>query len=170
MAGNMYLSSKPSSNLVVTPTHCIKQYIQPWPSRNEPCMACFQCGPVLSVVFTWTHLHCWISTACPNAVTVGRVNGAAGHSLGGALATLAAFDLVRSCKSLNSSQGPATDPICYTFGAPRLGNHAFAHLFNTTVPNTWHVINDQVSCWSSIGPTLLRNAMVIPAYTGKTQQ
>ena len=64
------------------------------------------------------------------------------------MATLAAFDLVRSCKSLRPDDGPATDPICYTFGAPRLGNHAFARLYNTTVPNTWHVINDQVSSWS----------------------
>ncbi|KAK9865737.1 hypothetical protein WJX84_003638 [Apatococcus fuscideae] len=74
---------------------------------------------------------------CPGGVKIYIT----GHSLGGALATLAAFDLVRGCKS--SDHGPATDPICYTFGAPRLGNHAFANLYNTTVPNTWHVINDQ---------------------------
>ncbi|KAK9866093.1 hypothetical protein WJX84_001319 [Apatococcus fuscideae] len=76
---------------------------------------------------------------CPSGVKVYIT----GHSLGGALATLAAFDLVRGCRALNSDAGPATEPICYTFGAPRLGNHAFAKMYNTTVPNTWHVINDQ---------------------------
>jgi hypothetical protein len=32
----------------------------------------------------------------------------------------------------------------YTFGAPRVGNHAFARLYERIVPDTWHVINDQV--------------------------
>ena len=31
---------------------------------------------------------------------------------------------------------------CYTFGAPRTGNHAFARLYNAAVPDTWHVINN----------------------------
>jgi hypothetical protein len=29
-------------------------------------------------------------------------------------------------------------------GAPRTGNHAFARDYNAMVPETWHVINDQV--------------------------
>lgn len=32
----------------------------------------------------------------------------------------------------------------YTFGSPRTGNHAFAKAYNTAVPETWHLINDQV--------------------------
>jgi hypothetical protein len=32
----------------------------------------------------------------------------------------------------------------YTFGAPRVGNHAFARIYERIVPDTWHVINDQV--------------------------
>jgi hypothetical protein len=32
----------------------------------------------------------------------------------------------------------------YTFGAPRVGNHAFARVYEKAVPDTWHVINDQV--------------------------
>ena len=42
----------------------------------------------------------------------------AGHSLGGALATLAAYDIVKGC--------PNVDVACYTYGAPRTGNRAFA--------------------------------------------
>jgi len=32
----------------------------------------------------------------------------------------------------------------YTYGAPRAGNHAFARVYERVVPDTWHVINDQV--------------------------
>ena len=63
-----------------------------------------------------------------------------GHSLGGALATLAAVDIrkaIPECAHLNIS--------CYTFGAPRTGNHAFAYDYNELVPDTWGIINDQAS-------------------------
>ena len=42
----------------------------------------------------------------------------AGHSLGGALATLAAYDITKGCQNV--------EVACYTYGAPRTGNHAFA--------------------------------------------
>ena len=64
----------------------------------------------------------------------------AGHSLGGALASLAAFDIQRHC--------PCLDPMdvsCYTFGAPRVGNHAFARQYDAVVPDTWNIINNQVT-------------------------
>ncbi len=67
---------------------------------------------------------------------------AAGHSLGGALATLAAFDIRRHL--LDNMQSNA-EVVCYTFAAPRTGNHAFAREYNAMVPDTWSVINDQVS-------------------------
>ena len=67
---------------------------------------------------------------------------AVGHSLGGALATLAAFDIRKQL--LESGQNEA-QVVCYTFAAPRTGNHAFAREFNAVVPDTWSVINDQVS-------------------------
>jgi len=67
---------------------------------------------------------------------------AAGHSLGGALATLAAFDIRRHLLETMQSNAQV---VCYTFAAPRTGNHAFAREYNTMVPDTWSVINDQVS-------------------------
>ena len=67
---------------------------------------------------------------------------AAGHSLGGALATLAAYDIR---KQLQNNQQSNTQVVCYTFAAPRTGNHAFAREYNAAVPDTWSVINDQVS-------------------------
>jgi predicted lipase len=55
----------------------------------------------------------------------------AGHSLGGALAILAAADLV------NLHAIDAT----YTFGQPRIGNDAFAAWYPTRVRNTFRVIH-----------------------------
>lgn len=59
-----------------------------------------------------------------------------GHSLGGAIAILAAHDIAKLC-CLSPHQ-----LSCYTFGCPRVGNSAFADEYNKIVPNTWHVIND----------------------------
>ncbi|KAK9802002.1 hypothetical protein WJX73_009255 [Symbiochloris irregularis] len=62
-----------------------------------------------------------------------------GHSLGGALAQLAAYDIAMITQDL-----PLKVHICcYTFGAPRVGNHAFADDFNAKVPDSWSIINDQ---------------------------
>ena len=53
----------------------------------------------------------------------------AGHSLGGALATLAAYDL--------ATELGLTHLQCITFGAPRVGNSVFVADFNRHVPDTW---------------------------------
>lgn len=45
-----------------------------------------------------------------------------GHSLGGALATLAAYDIVRGGKEISG---------CYTFGQPRVGNPEFASNYDS---------------------------------------
>ncbi|OQR86269.1 lipase class 3 [Achlya hypogyna] len=57
-----------------------------------------------------------------------------GHSLGGALGTIAAFDLMSSYA--------LADVTVYTYGSPRVGNHAFAHAYNQFVPKTFRVVND----------------------------
>ncbi|KAK9828849.1 hypothetical protein WJX72_002401 [[Myrmecia] bisecta] len=58
-----------------------------------------------------------------------------GHSLGGAMATLAAYDVQKEFGFARLA--------CYTVGAPRTGNHSFAREYNKVVPNTWQVTNDQ---------------------------
>ena len=65
----------------------------------------------------------------------------AGHSLGGAMANLAAYDIAKAVQVA----GLQAHLACYTFGAPRTGNHAFAWDYRKTVPDTWGLINDQVS-------------------------
>jgi triacylglycerol lipase len=60
-----------------------------------------------------------------------------GHSLGGALATLCALDM--------AVHSPFKHPIVCTYGAPRVGNPAFASAFNRTVANSRRIfIEDDV--------------------------
>ena len=60
----------------------------------------------------------------------------AGHSLGGAMATMAAIDIAKELRLTNIS--------VVTFGAPRTGNRAFAREYEQHVPDTWHIINAKV--------------------------
>lgn len=58
------------------------------------------------------------------------------------MATLAAYDI----RTILQAQAISNvEVICYTFAAPRTGNHAFARDYKAVVPDTWSVINDQVS-------------------------
>ena len=59
-----------------------------------------------------------------------------GHSLGGALAVLAAMDIKLAMTNFCMEM--------YTYGTPYPGNRAFAREFEALLPNTWHVIHDGV--------------------------
>jgi len=56
-----------------------------------------------------------------------------GHSLGGAIATLAAADLYSLSPDLS----------VYTFGSPRVGDLAFASYFDKIIPDTFRVVHNQ---------------------------
>ncbi len=56
------------------------------------------------------------------------------------MATLAAWDISQLLVDLPST---AYTLRCYTFGAPRVGDHTFAKLYKSAVPDTWDVANDQ---------------------------
>jgi Lipase (class 3) len=58
-----------------------------------------------------------------------------GHSLGGSLAMLAAYDI--------AARLPTLTVRCYTYGAPRTGNRAFAEDYGRVVEDTWHIINGE---------------------------
>lgn len=58
-----------------------------------------------------------------------------GHSLGGALAVLAAADIKR--------RHPQLALTVYTYGAPRVGNLAFTQEYLRNNPDTWGIVNDQ---------------------------
>jgi len=77
------------------------------------------------------------------------------------MSTLCAIDLAKALPEWGLSIAPASLPLqptasgageagcpavslsCYTFGAPRTGNHAFARDFNAHVPDCFSIINGQ---------------------------
>lgn len=61
-----------------------------------------------------------------------------GHSLGGSLAILAAYDLT---KILSSTPKKRAHIRVYTHGCPRVGNGAFVQNFNDIVSPCWNIIN-----------------------------
>jgi len=80
-----------------------------------------------------------------------------GHSLGGALATLAATDLaVHALPALSANRGGAAAEqqkttlmvrkaprlTLVTFGAPRVGNRVYARIHDALVPDSWRVVAD----------------------------
>ncbi|MGB3137620.1 MAG: lipase family protein [Nodosilinea sp.] len=58
-----------------------------------------------------------------------------GHSLGGALATIAALDI-----QYNLGEKRDLSFEVYTFGAPRVGNQAMVESYNDRIPNSYRVI------------------------------
>ncbi|KAF0690077.1 Aste57867_18526 [Aphanomyces stellatus] len=56
-----------------------------------------------------------------------------GHSLGGALATLAALDF-----KLNLRQAA----VLYNYGSPRVGTHSFSRVFNSEIPLAFRLVNE----------------------------
>lgn len=56
-----------------------------------------------------------------------------GHSLGGALATLATADLAAN----------GIVPSLYSFASPRAGNREFTRKLNATVPVMWRIVNTE---------------------------
>ena len=76
-----------------------------------------------------------------------------GHSLGGALATLAALDtsLWLGARGQCDPRDVVAPCVCarewivphiYTYGAPRVGNHHFAQMLNEIVSDSWRVVLD----------------------------
>lgn len=71
---------------------------------------------------------------------VGQLNSSvpcyiSGHSLGSALATLAAVDLARKFPKLKEQIR------LYTYGGPRVGNPTFAQMHSQIVPNSYRIFN-----------------------------
>ena len=76
-----------------------------------------------------------------------------GHSLGGALASLCAYDLqIHTLNRVNKALETTVDTSgalgqsqdvrqvhlsLYTYGSPKVGNQTFVNMFNETVPDTF---------------------------------
>eukprot|EP00755_Sulcionema_specki_P008165 Sspe_Gene.5816::Locus_1938_Transcript_1_1_Confidence_1.000_Length_5391::g.5816::m.5816 len=68
-----------------------------------------------------------------------------GHSLGGALASLAAWDIAKWVDDefgVDDYGEPIIKLTMYSFGCPRVGNATFRRSFNRAVPDTFRVVND----------------------------
>ena len=57
-----------------------------------------------------------------------------GHSLGGALATISAYDIKYNF--------PLLDLYSFTYGSPRVGNNHFKTEYNKLIPNTYRFVHD----------------------------
>ncbi|XP_078427745.1 putative triglyceride lipase isoform X2 [Wolffia australiana] len=60
-----------------------------------------------------------------------------GHSLGGALATLLAFEL----SSSQMAKRGVISITMYNFGSPRVGNRCFTEIYNQRVRDSWRIVN-----------------------------
>lgn len=86
--------------------------------------------------FVWSELQTQVLGSCPaNAKKLYVV----GHSLGGALATLAA-------PAVAAQAGTAV--TAYTFGSPKVGNPDFVNWYDAKVPTTYRIQNS----WDIIAP------------------
>ena len=77
-----------------------------------------------------------------------------GHSLGGAMAVLAAFDLARNFEGLRQQIQ------MYSYASPRVGNPKFAQSFNNLVPNSYRIVNYADSTWL-LPPTQLNESVYL---------
>lgn len=89
-----------------------------------------------------------VRAAVADALERGGATGVVtcGHSLGGALATLAALDLA-TAPARGGTAAPTAAPAaaaqvrCYSFGSPQVGDPAFVLQFRRAVPRSVRVVN-----------------------------
>ena len=77
-----------------------------------------------------------------------------GHSLGGAIAVLAALDLALNFSDLKEQIQ------MYNYAPPRVGNPTFAKFYSDLVPNSYRVVNQADSTWL-LPPTQLDNSIYL---------
>jgi hypothetical protein len=127
-------------------TEGIKEWVNNANFGTKPCPFLASAGTT-EVGFTDTYASLAIGTAVGSPKLTAALPGLqwkqavetltiCGHSLGGALATLAALDIAVN------SVAPFHDPAVYTYASPRTGDVQFATKYNQTVTNTFRVAND----------------------------
>ena len=82
-----------------------------------------------------------------------------GHSLGGAMAVLAALDL-----ALNFEQFRKQIRM-YSYASPRVGDPTFATFYSNLVPNSYRIVNQADSTWL-LPPTQLKESVYL--HVGQT--
>ena len=91
----------------------------------------------MNLKVSYGFLKAWLSVRDYVSTLVNRIQPIrlyiTGHSLGGALATLCAFDL--------KYYAPDIDPIVYTFASPRVGDIGFAQHYDEFINKSYRVQN-----------------------------
>lgn len=64
-----------------------------------------------------------------------------GHSLGGAIASIAAYDLITQ-GVIQVTKGPIASPVLLTYGQPRTGNYVFANEIAKKIPIIFRHVNN----------------------------
>lgn len=64
-----------------------------------------------------------------------------GHSLGGALCTICAYDFAKVFSCIPLPDGACNYPVHYSFAAPRSGNPKYAQIFNNILPTSLRINN-----------------------------
>ncbi|MDJ0691371.1 MAG: lipase family protein [Xenococcaceae cyanobacterium MO_188.B32] len=77
-----------------------------------------------------------------------------GHSLGGVMAVLAAFDLAHNYAEFRQQIR------MYSYASPRVGDPNFAQSFNSHVPNSYRIVNYADSTWL-LPPTQLNESVYL---------
>ena len=82
-----------------------------------------------------------------------------GHSLGGAMAVLAAFDLALNFERFRQQIQ------MYSYASPRVGDPIFATFYSNLVPNSYRIVNQADSTWL-LPPTQLKESVYL--HVGQT--
>ncbi len=95
-------------------------------------------GPLIHSGFMSAYLPLWdrVRAGVRRALAAASVTDhvyVTGHSLGGAMATLAALDLATQL---------GLRVTMHNFGSPRVGNYAFAKAYDKVVPDSYRVVSD----------------------------
>ena len=117
---------------------CAPQLPAPRCSLRSPLPALlFACSDASTARTPWTVMPILESTMKQLFASGSRYKRLiiSGHSLGGALSTLAAGHLQRVLNAPKSGLTPPQDILAYTFGEPRVGNETYARAHAKRVPN-----------------------------------
>jgi len=125
------LSSFLGYKLIHIPVRVHKGFLDAWTKNGFDQRVLARIHQIINEEFSYNDPESNTNSGSGSAVSV----YVTGHSLGGALATLAAHDI--------KSAHPSVDMTVYTFGSPRVGNKAFAYEYNTLVNNHFGLINGQ---------------------------
>lgn len=117
--------------LIPTPVRVHKGFLDAWTKNGFDQRVLARINQLINEEFSYQDPESNTDSNSGSAVSI----YVTGHSLGGALATLAAHAIKSAHPSVNMS--------VYTFGSPRVGNKSFAYEYNSLINNHFGLISGQ---------------------------